>query len=787
MALATSTDITVAGYKTSDDRIKDGDNFELELDLTNNTSQAINDIYIQIDSGSAFSLDGKGSKTKVASTIAANATKKVTLKLEFDGTDKDKFSFDLLYGDKTTSDYVKLPIYIPRETTDDDDDEDDKNDRPVLSMGDSPDKDTVEPGESASISITLDNTGKDDAKNIRITPIITEGDIEIDDYEDEIDKIKDGKDEDASFSFDIDKKAKNGTYKIGFQVRYEGDDETYTDSDTFYGYIKIEGSDEEPELLPDSVSIQGNTLKAGQQNLVFIDFKNVTERTATDVRIRLKGYTTEGIRLYQDTPIKELGTLDPGEKGSTGYVLEADESMKTGTYELTAQIDYKDDRDKKYSVEEPIFVTVEEKNYSNIGLKFENVKHPTGKFPGEKDFQIAFDIVNTGIMTAEDVEVKIKDANGKLIYKSNPELTFDEIGAGARQTASFDMMTPKNIDSNFYPLYAEITYAKGDERSKTISEPVGFYIDGESTSENSIPKIIIKDYDLGGDNKILAGTETDVTFVFENTSSERVQNVKVSLEVEEGVFSFVDMASSFYIGNISAKGTASKTIKMKTKNDAAVKSYKLTTKLQYENSKGVSYDENDKPFESEEFINVPVRQKFRLETGEIELPRDAIVGEEGDIYVDFYNMGKSKMYNLMVKAEGNFEISGSNSYIGDFEPASEKSFEAGVTPTEEGTVEGKIIFEFEDAEGNIQTKEVPFSYDAMAAPDMSEMEGMDGMDGMDGFEDMEGMDGMDGEGSGSSKTIWIIIGVIAVAGIIGIIVYKKKKKAKELEGEFEDE
>lgn len=784
LALASSTAITVEDFKSSDSSITEGESFDLELELKNNTDQAIEDVYLKVDSGSAFSLDGRGSKEKITDSIPANSTKKVEIKLEYDGSDSEKFGFELLYGDQSTSDYIKLPVKIEKE--EEETDEDDEDEIAKLVMGDAPDKDTVEPGDSARISITLENTGDLDAKDIKITPVVTEGDIEIDDYEDEIDKIRDGKDEEVSFRFDVDKKAENGTYKIGFQVRYEDkEDNKYTDNDTFYGYIKVEGSDEKPEIIPDSIAIQGNTLKAGQPSLVFIDFQNVTERTAEEVRIRLKGYTPDGIRLHKDAPLKELGDIAPGEKGSTGYVLMADEAMKSGTYELTAQIEYKDDRGEKYEVEEPVFITVEEKDFSQIGLKFANVVYPKGKLATNKNFSISFDVVNQGAMTAEDVEVKINDSNGKMIYRSNPEFRFDEIPAGTKKSVKFDMMVPKNMDSNFYPLYAEMTYDKGGETSKPISQPVGFYVDGEGSSENSIPKIIIKDYDLGGDNKILAGSETEVTLVFENTSSDSVKNVKVSLEAEEGVFTFVDMASSFYIKSIPAKGTASKTLKMKTKNDASVKSYKLTTKLQYENSKGISYDENDNPFESDEFINIPVRQKFRLETGDIELPREAKVGETEYLLLPFYNMGKAKMFNLMVNVEGEFATEDANMFVGDFDAGQSEDFEAGIIPEAEGPVEGKVVFTYEDADGNVSTKEVPFSYQAMPAEEEEPIDMDMGEGEMGQFGEGE-MPGMEGE-SGSSKTLWIVLGVVVVAGIAGFVIYKKKKKAKALEEEFEDE
>ncbi|MDW7661025.1 MAG: hypothetical protein SCL54_06275, partial [Bacillota bacterium] len=193
------------------------------------------------------------------------------------------------------------------------------------------------------------------------------------------------------------------------------------------------------------------------------------------------------------------------------------------------------------------------------------------------------------------------------------------------------------------------------------------------------------------------------------------RNIKVTLSSEENVFTPVDSSSSFFVSNIGPNQVAKHTISLKTKIDANVKIYALTTKMEYEDSSGNAYDQNNNPFEETEVLSVAVAQPVRLETSELVLPFEIYSGQPFYIEQEFYNMGKSTMYNMMVKLEGVQTNEGSY-FVGNFEAGSSDYFSAQIFAQEMGLFEGKLVYSFEDALGNISTVEKDFSYSVIEAP-----------------------------------------------------------------------
>jgi hypothetical protein len=254
------------------------------------------------------------------------------------------------------------------------------------------------------------------------------------------------------------------------------------------------------------------------------------------------------------------------------------------------------------------------------------------------------------------------------------------------------------------------------------------------------------------------------------------------MQSDDGVFSPVDSSSSFFINNIEREGTVEKLLKFKTKTDASVKVYNLILTMEYEDGEGNAYDSQEQAYKEEEKLGIQVSQPVRLETAEPVLPMEAYAGSPADIELEFYNMGKSTMYNMMVKLEGNFQVQGSNYFVGNFESGRSEYFSATMIPEEEGEATGKIIFEFEDALGNIEKVEKEISYFVMADGAGEEfdqnMEFPEGEFNEDGFEEP-------GEDSKNKVIGFGVAAVILVAG--GIIFYKKRKSKKLLEDMLEDE
>ena len=207
--------------------------------------------------------------------------------------------------------------------------------------------------------------------------------------------------------------------------------------------------------------------------------------------------------------------------------------------------------------------------------------------------------------------------------------------------------------------------------------------------------------------------------------------------------------------------------------DADVKIYALTTKMEYEDSAGNSYDQKDNPYEESEELSIAVAQPVRLETSDISIPYEVYPGDPFYIEQEFYNMSKATMYNMMVKLEG-VETNEGSYFVGNFEAGKSDYFSAQAYASEPGSYEGKLVYSFEDALGNVSTMETPFTY-TVAEGSMFD-------DGDIGFEEPMPLEDPD-QNNGFAK--YIAIGVVVVLLIAGFLVFRHRRK-KRMQKELED-
>ena len=260
-----------------------------------------------------------------------------------------------------------------------------------------------------------------------------------------------------------------------------------------------------------------------------------------------------------------------------------------------------------------------------------------------------------------------------------------------------------------------------------------------------------------------AGTQFPLNLSLLNTSKESLYNVKVTIS-SEGDFVPVN-SNAFYVDKIGASETYNKTVQLSAKNDAAQQTTAITVSMSYENA-------DKEAFTSEDTISVPVTQRTRLVVDDIVPPMECYVGNIGSAEVDFYNMGKTVLSNLRVNATGNFDVFESNSYYaGNMEGGRNDSYSFTFMPREVGPMEGVITFTYEDAAGNAQYLEVPFTFEVQEMPVW---------DDSDMFEDPEP------EKTPIPWSIIIAAIVIVVLIIAAVIIKKILKKRKERAFELED-
>ncbi|NMA48903.1 MAG: hypothetical protein GX947_03930, partial [Tissierellia bacterium] len=297
-----------------------------------------------------------------------------------------------------------------------------------------------------------------------------------------------------------------------------------------------------------------------------------------------------------------------------------------------------------------------------------------------------------------------------------------------------------------------------------------FFFNRDDSGDNiSTPKLIIDRYDFSP-SIVKAGENFQMNLSFFNTNKYKsVKNIKIFLTAEEetdsgSVFTPVNSSNTFYIDSIAPKGKVDKVITMYTIPDAKAKTYTLTANFEYEDSAA-------NPYKSEELIGVPVVQQSKLDLGELGYQTEAYIGQQAPISIEFYNTGKVTLYNLMVKLEGNFQTENGQYFVGNFASGGNDYYEGYVIPQEAGTLNGNVVFTFEDSTGQEQEMKQPFSLNVVDMPPFEEFP--DGE--MPGFE----------EPSLMSKILkFLIPGLIVIAAIVGFIIFRKrraKKHEKDLE------
>jgi hypothetical protein len=164
-----------------------------------------------------------------------------------------------------------------------------------------------------------------------------------------------------------------------------------------------------------------------------------------------------------------------------------------------------------------------------------------------------------------------------------------------------------------------------------------------------------------------------------------------------------------------------------------------------------------------------VIQETSLTVDDIIAPPELYPGMQSGIDVRFYNTGKTQLRNLRVVAEGNFDTTESTSYYaGNMASGANDRYNFSFTPREEGSLDGKVIFTYDDPSGNQQTLEKEFSFQVM--PQMQP--------------DEEFFPG-DMPQEQTSRTPLYIGGSVAVALIAALIALRRFLKRRKLHKEME--
>ena len=232
-------------------------------------------------------------------------------------------------------------------------------------------------------------------------------------------------------------------------------------------------------------------------------------------------------------------------------------------------------------------------------------------------------------------------------------------------------------------------------------------------------------------------------------------------------------SSSVYVDAIAPGASKDLVIEMSAKSDLAQKPYVLDVNMKYDAKDAVDLTDTAS-------VSIPILQEQRCETGDAEvMPSDITVGGQTNIMFDVYNTGKTTLYNVWVKFEGD-SITGGDSFLGTIASGATGSVDAMVTGAAATMDDGKIkaMISYENESGVVTTieKELELFVSEEMTEDFS-----DPAFGMEGEMGMEELEGSGGAEKFILPVVLVVIVLIAAAVVFLRIRKKKKKEQEEME------
>ncbi|HEX2944760.1 MAG TPA: CARDB domain-containing protein [Clostridia bacterium] len=777
--------LSVSFTQTEND-IDPGDSVSVRLNCTNISAETITDLYADISSGSSFTQVVEGKTTKLADTLlaAGEVNNAPYIQLKYLGTgDNLNVTFSYKVSGVSQTEDVNLHVLgVNQKDTGSTPSSpvDTSKYTPKLENTNSTSIPSITAGNTQRLNFTIKNNSIYQARNVKISLKMADeakAPLVLDNFDlrQRVDYINGNESKDISFDIGILAGAPEGLYALKLNYDYENayNDPPFSTSETVY--IRVRNDNANPKLTVNSVAVRQDEKS---KDSIFLDLsvRNLGKLAARDVKVTLQGLKSGGFTTYNSTDIKYVDTINGGGSETVSYQLRMPASGAAGSNELSVKMEYHDTTGNSFSEQNQIFVPAGEGEGSRPDISFDKIASPQSALGTGEEFTVGLDLKNNGGAGARNIKVSLA-ADAALIIKSMNPVYVDKLGANGSKNISFKLFAADDAVTKNYPIAINVEYEDAFGTKYTAAQYIGAYV--ESNSGKSVPRIIIDNYSMEP-FPVNAGDDFKLKMSFLNTSKTvDVSNIKVTVSSDDGTFTPTDSGNTFYIEGISSSQNVERELMLHVKPDAEQKSYMLTVNFEYEDGKG-------NPFTAKETMSVRVLQSPRLVTGDLNPPPEAFVGQPVQIYLDFYNMGKSTLYNLMIKLEGEFDGQNLSYYVGNFESGRTDFFDVSAMPRAAGQQKGSVLFSYEDANGKKTELRKEFTLNVTEMAPQGPMVDGGGMPvGKDGM--VIGPDGkpMPMPGAGPSKPSLLVYigagaGLLVIALIVFIILRKRHNRRKEM-------
>ncbi|HOJ10222.1 MAG TPA: CARDB domain-containing protein [Clostridiales bacterium] len=775
--------------------VQKGERFQVTAKVTNNSGADIDDLILCIVPYDSLVPAGSDWNIPVKGTIKKNSTYPINVNMSYNGAD-DSFKLGMYckYNNDIGTTLTVQKFIIANTKPVDNTPTDTTKYKPDIKVKSGLQMPVVNAGDDVSLTLPIVNAGATEAKDIIVS--IDTSDVSSLPFtfnqvnlSSTLKSLVSNKEESVVFNIGVKSDIAGGIYPVKLNYQYQNPyRDSFSSSETIY--IKVVNNKVPPKIILErfqTYSNNGEYPKPGSIASLTLKFKNQGSISAKDVKVSIKGLSNDGISVVKSADTKYISEIEGQKTQDVDYFLYISDKFKGNNATLQANVEYKDSMGKTYSEEYQFFVMVQETKEdiddSKPELILKDLVFPKEKVEAGKDFNIGFTLDNMGDDTAHNVKVTLSCEDGILPISAGT-VVVDALNKGESKNLSFNLYANKTAITKNYLVTINVEYEdKKDDKSDsagsktekyTLTRYAGVYVEKKEDEKDkdvkTVPKIIISMYTFEPE-EVKAGENFKLKLSFLNTSKiVPIRNVKVTFSAKEGVFIPTSSSNTFFIENMGIQEAVARDVELFTKSDAPAKSHILNLNFEYEDGNGNQYT-------AAEEISIPVKQEQRLSMGQLQMPPDTMEGQPIPIFMDFFNMGKSTLFNLMVSIEGEgLKSENANYFVGNFEPGRSDYFESMVTPTATGEIAGNVLFSYEDESGkkNEIRKEIKLNVRAMEMPPMPSENGEPGKE----FPGEMMPEGPQQKKLLTPLNIGIAAGALIIIVIILIIILRKRRIRK---------
>ena len=376
-------------------------------------------------------------------------------------------------------------------------------------------------------------------------------------------------------------------------------------------------------------------------------------------------------------------------------------------------------------------------------------------------------IQNAGTTAMRDPILTLK-SSGSILIMGSQDYMLDDIRAGRDTAVNVTVKALDKVESQMQTIDASLSFYYDDGTQLTNGSASGSVNvlsavsnDGQNEDIASpTPIVILSKYNYGG-SSVAAGSGTNLSFSFTNTSKKlAIENVMVTVTGGSDLM-LNGSTNTFYFDSVAAGGSKSVTVPMKAAQLISASAQNVQIAVTYE-----YVDQNARKSGSATLsLSVPLYQPDRFELSEPKTSYTGYVGEETSLTIDYVNKGKSAISNVDATISGDIDSPTPYQRVGTIDGGKNGTIAFAVTPQLEGENQVKIVITYEDSNGNTKERVFEATVEAMA------------YEPADPGMDDPGM--IDPEPANTFPWKYVIIAVVAVLIVLLIVLRIRKKKAKQ--------